>query len=276
MGKPLERAEIAAPRGFKQRLYAELEPAARHKPGLSVTNRIICVLIIASALFAVMETEHEFVGNHVGAFLAIEMAITAVFAIEYLLRAWVSSESPTYGPGLKGLARYLTSPAAILDLIALAPIVFALAGSQAFLLRAFRLLRILRVARLGRFSRATRYMRMAVAARREELVLSLGVAILLIFASSTLLYLVEGGLQPKQFGSIPRAMWWSVSTLTTVGYGDVYPITALGRILAGLTAIAGIGLIAMPAGILASAFSEAARREHELIEEERRGEWRPE
>lgn len=275
MEKPLERAEAARP-GFKQWLYAELEPSARHKPGLSVANRIICTLIIASALFAVIETEHEFVGNHIGAFLALEMAITFVFAVEYLLRAWVSSENPAYGPGLKGLLRYLVSPAALLDLAALAPIVFALAGSQAFLLRAFRLLRILRVARLGRFSRASRYMRMAIVSRREELVLSVGVTVLLIFASSTLLYLIEGGLQPRQFGSIPRAMWWAVATLTTVGYGDVYPITPLGKVLAGLTAIAGIGLIAMPAGILAAAFSEAARREHEDVEKERRGEWRSE
>lgn len=275
MEKPLERAG-AAPRGIKQWLYAELEPSTRHKPGLSVVNRIICTLIIASALFAVIETEHEFVGNHVGAFLAIEMAITFVFTIEYVLRAWVSSENPAYGSGVRGLLRYLVSPVALFDLVALAPVVFALSGSQAFLLRAFRLLRILRVARLGRFSRASRYMRMAVVSRREELVLSVGITVLLIFASSTLLYLVEGGLQPQRFGSIPRAMWWAVSTLTTVGYGDVYPITPLGKFLAGLTAIAGIGLIAMPAGILAAAFSEAARREHEDVERERRGEWRPE
>lgn len=81
--------------------------------------------------------------------------------------------------------------------------------------------------------------------------------------TSTLLYLVEGEAQPDNFGSIPRAMWWSIATLTTVGYGDVYPVTALGKILAGLTAITGIGLIAMPTGILAAAFSDAMQRQRE-------------
>jgi voltage-gated potassium channel len=81
--------------------------------------------------------------------------------------------------------------------------------------------------------------------------------------SSALLYLVEGGVQPDNFGSIPRAMWWSIVTLTTVGYGDVFPMTAVGRILAAITAVTGIGLIAMPAGILAASFSDAMKRQRE-------------
>jgi voltage-gated potassium channel len=81
-----------------------------------------------------------------------------------------------------------------------------------------------------------------------------------VLASATALYLVEGPVQPEQFGSIPRALWWAVATLTTIGYGDVYPVTALGKLLAGVTAITSIGLVAMPTGILAAAFSDAMQR----------------
>lgn len=133
-------------------------------------------------------------------------------------------------------------------------------GNEAFLLRMFRLIRIIRVARLGRFSSALQAINEAVHARRFELMMSFAIASMLLLLSSTLLYIVEGGIQPETFGSIPRAMWWSVATLTTVGYGDVYPVTTIGRIFAGLTAITGIGLIAMPTGILASAFSDAIQK----------------
>ena len=91
--------------------------------------------------------------------------------------------------------------------------------------------------------------------------MSFVIASMLLLMSSTLLYIVEGGIQPETFGSIPRAMWWSIATLTTVCYGDVYPVTTLGRVFAGLTAITGIGLIAMPTGILASAFSDALQNQ---------------
>lgn len=97
----------------------------------------------------------------------------------------------------------------------------------------------------------------AVSHRRHELFLTVALALILMLASSSLLYLVEGETRKEVFGSIPRAMWWSVTTLTTVGYGDVYPVTVLGKCLAALTAFAGIGLIAMPTGVMAGAFNEA-------------------
>jgi voltage-gated potassium channel len=145
----------------------------------------------------------------------------------------------------------------------LLPIFLTALGAEAFLLRLARLLRILRLARLGRFSVAMSSISEAIGSRRHELLLSLGVAALVLVISSALLYLVEGGVQPDNFGSIPRAMWWSIVTLTTVGYGDVFPMTAVGRILAAITAVTGIGLIAMPAGILAASFSDAMKRQRE-------------
>jgi voltage-gated potassium channel len=123
-----------------------------------------------------------------------------------------------------------------------------------------QLARLVRLARIGRFSRALNLVFEAIRSRGTELLMAIGIAFALMLAAATLLYIVEGPVQPEAFGSIPRAMWWAVATLTTVGYGDVVPVTPLGRVLAAVTALAGIGFIALPTGILASAFTDALRR----------------
>ena len=243
---------------LRQALYSELDPGARKAEGLSVTNRVISVLIIASAALAVLETEPTLTQGRELWFLGFEWLVTVIFAVEYAARVWVSVENPKYA-GRGARLRYVTSPSALLDLLAIAPVLLTFAGSETLLLRTFRLLRILRLARLGRFSHALHEIIGAVRSRRHELALIVGIGLLLLLASSTVLYLVEGPGQPDAFGSIPRAMWWSAVTLTTVGYGDVFPITPLGRTFAAVTALLGIGLIAMPTGILAAAFSDALK-----------------
>ena len=221
-------------------------------------------LILAATAVAILESEPTVLNGRERLFLALEIVFTAIFAIEYVARLWVAGENPKYS-GALGRLHYAVTPAAVIDLLALAPLFLGILGSESFLLRLFRLLRILRVARLGRFSNAFEAISTAVRSRRYELLMSVGLATLLLLVSSTMLYLIEGDHQPETFGSIPRSMWWSIATLTTVGYGDVYPVTALGKLFAGVTAITGIGLIAMPTGILAAAFSEALqkRREHD-------------
>lgn len=119
----------------------------------------------------------------------------------------------------------------------------------------------MRLARIGRFSQAWTSLFEAISKRGSEIAISITIAFILIIISSTVLYLAEGAAQPEEFGSIPRAFWWSVATLTTVGYGDVTPVTGLGKVFAGITAILGVGLVAMPTGILAAAFSEAFQKD---------------
>lgn len=253
-----------ADKSFLQRVryqtYQQLEPEAWQGSGLSLVNKIICALILVAAMVAIVETEPSVFTGRESLFLVFELVVGSLFLVEYLVRLWAIVEHPDYQAPLKGRLRYVFSLPALIDLMAILPVLVGFLGVEALFMRLFRVLRILRLARLGRFSLAMRSLGEAVRSRRYELYVSLGIAFVVLLISSMMLYLLEGGAQPEAFGSIPRAMWWSIATLTTVGYGDVYPITGLGRIFAAATALAGIGIIAMPTGIMAAAFSEAMQK----------------
>ncbi|WP_372426005.1 potassium channel family protein [Salinarimonas chemoclinalis] len=246
-------------------LTRQLDPKARSRPGLSALNRCIVALILASTALVVLETEPAVSAGREGLLRAVELGFALLFALEYAARVWCAGEDPRYR-GMIGRLRWAMTPMALVDLLALASLTAPLAEGNGVVLRLLRLARVLRLARLGRFSIAGEALSEALRARRYELAVTSAAALVLLLLSSTLLYLVESGVQPDAFGSIPRAMWWSVATLTTVGYGDIYPVTALGRVLAAATAVVGIGLIAMPTGILAAAFSDTLQRRRDAGE----------
>ncbi|MFJ3373284.1 ion transporter [Pseudomonas sp. NPDC086251] len=241
---------------WRKLIAYELDVQLRNKKGLSITNKILCFLIVAAMITGILETEKIVTAGRETLFKAAELGFAMVFSVEYLLRLWASAENPKY----KTRLHYVFSPLALLELaIVLASWLIAI-GSAGYLVRGARLIRITLIAKLGRYSSALHNIRLAIRARKEELLISLCAAILLMLTSSMALYIVESDVQPEQFGSIPRAMWWSVVTLTTVGYGDVYPLTTIGRFLAAVTAMSGIGLIALPTSILASAFGEVIKK----------------
>lgn len=247
---------------LRGKIAKSLDPALKQSPGLSVLNKIITIIIIVSLFFAIIETEQTIYQKHEWLFLSSEWIFTIIFAIEYGARVWVSIENPKYSTRLI----YIVTPAAILDLMSVLLILLTTLGTEGFILRLGRLLRVLRVAKLGRYTIAMHNIGHAIYSRRFELIISFAIGVFALILSSSVLYIVEGGVQPEYFGSIPRAMWWSIATLTTVGYGDVYPITPLGKLFGAITAITGIGLIAMPTGILAASFSDAIqniRQNHE-------------
>lgn len=244
---------------LRRRLAEALDPDLRLSTGLSKTNLFFAGLILVSTAMVVLETEPSVFDAHRRIFFYGERVVGAVFIIEYVVRAWCAQDNPQFGPGLRGVFRYIFSIGSLVDLLAIVPSLFLLQGQATLSLRIFRVLRMLRVARLGRLSNAWTHMINAIAARREELFLAFAAGLILMLTSSTLLYMAEGTVQPAQFGSIPRAMWWSIVTLTTIGYGDAVPITLLGKILAAFTAFCGIGLIAMPTGIIAAALSDSVQ-----------------
>jgi voltage-gated potassium channel len=159
------------------------------------------------------------------------------------------------------------TPIAVIDLLAVLPALFAFGGAPSLLLRFFRVLRMFRLAKLGRTSKAWQHIREATYSRRYEFGLILGMLAIAILISGSLLYFAEADAQPDKFGSIPRALWWAIVTLTTVGYGDVYPVTPLGKVLAGFIAIVGVTLIALPTGLFAAAFTDAMERQRRKDEE---------
>ncbi len=245
-------------RTWRGRVRDQLEPA-RRPDGVSWLNRFLIAVILASVAVALLETEATVAQGREHLFRWAELVFAAIFTVEYAIRVWTVGEEG----GWRARLRWMISPAALIDLIAIVPALVATVAAPSYLLRLVRLLRILRVAKLGRFSSAWTFVGRAIASRRYELLLTLYAALFVMVISATLLYAVEGPSQPEKFGSIPRALWWSVVTLTTIGYGDVYPETVLGRVFAGLTAVLGIGLIAAPTGILAAAFSDALQQKRD-------------
>lgn len=254
-------------RPTRRRVYAALDARRRGAPGLSAINRLLVGLILVATLLAIVETEPVLMARFASGFHGAELLLGLVFGVEYLARLWSAPERALGEPAWRERIRFMISPAALFDLMAVAVSLAPVSFGGALVLRWVRLARILRLAKLGRMTQAWDHIAEALRSRRDELLLSIAAGLVLMVLAAVALYLAEGQVQPEKFGSIPRALWWSVATMTTIGYGDVYPITPIGKVLAALTAIFSIGLIAMPTGILAAAFSDAMarrRRSHDL------------
>ncbi|MBE0452519.1 ion transporter [Roseovarius autotrophicus] len=247
----------------REKVSRAIDPEMHDGPGLSHWNQVIIGLICLSILLGIFETEVRLSEGLEHVYLAAHLVFFVVFLAEYVARLYAAGANPRYGSAW----RYALTFASLTDLVVVLSYLMPVIGLEASLVRLFRVARLVRLARLGRYSLALRTISGAVARRRYELAVSMVAAFALMLLSSTALYLAERGLQPENFGSIPRAMWWSVATLTTVGYGDTVPITPLGRIFAALTAVIGIGFIALPTGILAGAFTDALRDMHNRLEE---------
>ena len=222
---------------------------------------LVVGLIVASFVLLALETEPSLPERVQSIARRTNQLIPWVFAAEFALRLWASGASPLYRGG-KGRARFFSRPVIWLDLLAFLPelivqIFVPFAASAAGWVRILRLFRLLK---LFSMFRAFRQIAEAVKDSADQLLATFAAALMLLFVSATLLFVIEGDAQPETFGSIPRAMWWAVATLTTVGYGDVYPITPIGRAVAGCVAILGVGTVALPAGILANAFAERLQK----------------
>lgn len=244
---------------LKKSVWRQLDPSAA--PGrLSFTNKLVIFLILAAVASAIIETEQSVSAGNERVFRDLELIFVAFFSVEYLLRLWVADLNPDFSAARYPRLKFVTSWPAVVDLMSILPTLFALAGGATLALRFVRFFRILRLARLGRFSEAWQDLAAAVRSRWEELFLAFSLAGMTLLVASTLLYWAEGDAQPDKFGSIPRALWWGIVTLTTVGYGDVFPITPLGKFFSALVSIAAIGLIALPTGIMAAAMSDVIQR----------------
>ncbi|WP_171033099.1 ion transporter [Qipengyuania marisflavi] len=250
---------------LRQRVFAHIDPAARNIEGLSFFNKIVVLVVLGASLAAILQTEPALARAYGRDFFWIEISAGTFFAVEYVLRLWTAPDHFPDMTAARARIKFATSPLGLLDLLIIVSIFSPMIFEEAAILRVLRVMRILALARLTRFSLALRYLISAVHERRYDLLITLGFAGFLMLFGATSLYWLEGEIQPDAFGSIPRALWWAVITLTTVGYGDVSPVTPEGKMVAGAVALAGIALVALPTGILAAAFSDGMQRRREEL-----------
>lgn len=236
----------------------QIDPQACPTQGLSTFNKVICLAILLSTLLAIIETEPVLTTNWPQLFWWANLAFLLLFSAELALRIYIAPYTQAHLGQSRW--RFLRSGWTLLDLLVLLTFMPLSEELPLLVIRLLRVFRIVRLSRLTRFNASLNLLIQAVRKRKMELGISFIIAMSLLLTTSILLYLVEGSSNPEDFGSIPRAMWWSIATLTTVGYGDVTPLSPLGKICAGITALIGIGIVAMPTGILAAAFSKAYQK----------------
>lgn len=245
---------------LRKLLYRVLETSAGKRRGISlVFNLVLITIITLNAIAIVLHTVPEYNQRYAQLFIDFELFSVLFFSIEYLLRVWVCVENEKYHHPVSGRLRYIVSASAIIDFLAIFPFYFSLFATDLGVVRILRLFRIFRLFRISRYSQAFRMIQRVVEEKKEELVLSLSFVVFMLIILSSVVYFVEHPAQPDKFTSIPATMWWGISAMTTVGYGDILPITPLGKLLGGISAIVGIGLFALPTGILVSGFTEQVR-----------------
>jgi voltage-gated potassium channel len=246
---------------IQEEIFILLESKADDNKARKFIIYFIAALILLNVMVVILETNHEIFIEYQHYFNAFDLFTVILFTIEYVLRVWVCVRNPEYSSPVKGRIRYAVSPFALVDLVAITPFYLPMIIPIEFrLLRLLRLLRIFRVLKLGRFSNAFETFVDVLRSKKEELTIAIIMATIILILSASALYQVEHEAQPAKFGSIADAMWWAVMTLATVGYGDVYPITSLGKFISAIVALSAIGLFALPAGILAAGFAESIQK----------------
>lgn len=245
---------------FRNACYHILAPASEaheYKKSSKLFDMLLIVLIIVNVGAMMLETvpgipailQHEL---HV-----IEVVSVLIFTIEYVLRVYSCASGPNRPasqttPWQKRWA-YIKSPMALVDLMAILP--FYLSIFVAFDLRILRVFRVLRILKIGRYSRSMQTLITVLRNESHSLIAAISVLLLFTVIAATCIYYIEHTAQPNVFSSIPASLWWALVTLTTVGYGDAVPVTALGKVFGGLITIMGICFYALPAGILSSSYT---------------------
>ena len=240
---------------MRKQLFRIIQPSDGYWPS-RVFDLGIMVLILLS-VFSVFAETFELPAERIAAIERVELWVSIVFTIEYLLRVWTADLLyPNLSPWRARIC-FIRSGMAIVDLLSVLPFWLPMFLPGHLLgLRAIRLVRLLRVFKLNRYLEAMAAIGEVFRNRFRELLASGIFVFLLMLLSSLLMYHAEHDAQPEQFRNAFSGLWWAVATLTTVGYGDIYPITATGRLLGAIIALLGIGMVAIPTGILSSGFME--------------------
>ncbi|KAF1075409.1 ion transporter [Methanogenium sp. MK-MG] len=226
-------------------------------------DMVIICLILISVGELILASVPGMLFRYFWIFAIIEIVTAVAFAIEYILRMWSCTADEQYQKPIAGRIRYALTPLVLIDLISILPyyLPFLIPGANVTFLRT---LRVFRFFKLGRYSRSFRLMIKVLERNRESLLGTVFIIMVVLVIAASLMYQIETAAQPEIFSSIPEAMWWGIVTIATIGYGDMVPITPMGKALGFVISLVGIGLFALPAGILASGFSEVIKEEEEV------------
>lgn len=268
MGRPVlnapQHTSKVAARTLRKRVHDILELDVSHDPVSSIVNTFIVVLIFLNVVAFSAETVPALQGRYGFYFRLFDAFSVAIFSLEYAYRIWSCVEIPVFRRIAPWRARwrFAVRPMQLIDLFAVLP--FYLSFVLPLDLRILRILRIFRFLKLARYSPALQSLGRVLSSERRALIGALLVMIALLLFAATGIYYLERHAQPEIFDSIPSAAWWALATLTTVGYGDVVPITTVGKMFGGLIMIFGLGMFALPIAIIATGFSQQANR-HEFV-----------
>ena len=240
----------------KQRVFQILEVARETDLPSRIFDVFIVSLISVNLLGVILETVKSFYNQHSSAFKYIEIFSVTVFTIEYILRVWTCTENEKFRRPILGRVRFALTLLLMIDFIAILPFYLPMfIPLDLRFLRILRLVRIFRTFKMARYSESLRIMGNVFRAKKEDLLMTTFIIGILLVIASSFMYFVENKVQPTAFSNIPQAMWWGIATLTTVGYGDVYPITPIGKTLGAIVSLLGIGMFALPTGIISSGFA---------------------
>ncbi|MEL7339562.1 MAG: ion transporter [Bacteroidota bacterium] len=225
-------------------------------------DQLIILLICISIAEIILESFADLRASYARIFGFTELLTSIIFSIEYVLRLWTADFKYPHLPAWRARLKFMFSFAGIIDLLAILP--FYLPLIFRFDLRVVRILRVMRLLRIFKLSRYTASLRLVgdiFREKRGEIGVTLFITFVMLLLASTLMYYLEGDVQPEAFPNIIATFWWAIATLTTVGYGDVFPVQGCGKLVSGVIALLGIGLVALPTGIISAAFVEKLEEE---------------
>ena len=241
---------------FRRRLYLTLDPSEKGGIAERIFEIILIAVILLNILAIILESVKDIDEKYDHYFRDFEIFSLIFFTVEYIARIYSIVEKKEYRDPVRGRLRFMASPLALIDLFSFLPFYLAFLPIDLRFLRIFRLMALFRMFKIARYLHALNLFKRVLVERKEQLVLSFLFILFVLVIISFVMFYVENAAQPDKFSSIPATMWWGIATLTTVGYGDMVPITDVGKFLGGIFAIAGVGLLALPAGILSSGFFE--------------------
>lgn len=248
-------------REIKQAVYDILDDNNHVSYASRAVNYFIILLIALNVMSVIFETVQSFYDRYWTIIWVFEVFSVEIFTVEYFARLWVCNLDDRYKGVVKGRLRYIVSPLALIDLLAIVPFYLPLFFALDLrFIRALRLFRLLRIFKLSRYSDSMAMLGRIVRSRKEDLIITIFIIGIALILSSSMMYYAEHEAQPEKFDSIPNAMYWGVITLATVGYGDIYPVTPLGKFFSAVIALAGVAMFALPAGIIGSSFIEERQK----------------